>query len=128
MAISISIVNKYKIADRIAIVALRSPIEIFILTVSKVFCAFQITRAFRWKNNFSNPVTKSADICKNAFLPEKSKLLEKNPMFWKIRKLFFIDLTFRNWTFIQTSFRLKNHHATPSSQPYFCKLNFYQLS
>ena len=31
----------------------------------------------RWKKIISNPVTKSADICKNAVLPEKSKLLEK---------------------------------------------------
>ena len=30
------------------------------------------------KNNFWNPVTKSADICKNAVLPEKSNLLEKS--------------------------------------------------
>ena len=34
---------------------------------------------------FSNPATKSADICKNAVLPEKSKLL-KNMPFWKIEK------------------------------------------
>ena len=27
-----------------------------------------------------------------------------------------MDLRFRNWTYIQTSFRLKNHHATTSSQ------------
>ena len=36
--------------------------------------------------------------------------------FCKIEKIFFMDLRFRNWTHIQTSFRLKNHHAISSSQ------------
>ena len=29
--------------------------------------------------------------------------------------MFFMDLRFRNWTYIQTSFQLKNRHATSSS-------------
>ena len=40
------------------------------LSYKKFFSSICI-RAFRWKNNFSNPVTKSADIWKSAVLPEK---------------------------------------------------------
>ena len=47
----------------------------------------------------------------------------KNPPFWKIQNLFFMDLRFRNWSYIQTSFQLKNHHATSSSQARcFCRI------
>ena len=38
--------------------------------------------------NFRNPVTKSADIFKNAVLPEKSKLLEKIRHFLKFKNFF----------------------------------------
>ena len=40
------------------------------------------------QKNFSNLVTKSADICKNAVLPEKSKLLEKIRYFEKFKNFF----------------------------------------
>ena len=43
-------------------------------------------------------------------------MLRKNPRIWKIQKLFFMDLRFTSWTYIQTSFRLKNHQTTSSSQ------------
>ena len=56
-----------------------------------------VWRAFRWKKNFSNLVTKSVDICKNA--ASRKKVLK-----------------FGNWTCIQTEFWLKNHHATSSNQ------------
>ena len=46
----------------------------------------------------------------------KNKAIGKNLPFWKIKKLFFMDLRFRNCTYIQTSFWLKNRHATSSSQ------------
>ena len=60
-------------------------------------------------------ITKSADIFKNAFLPEESNLLEKIRHFEKFKKNFFMDLRFRDSNYIQTSFRIKNHHATSSS-------------
>ena len=43
---------------------------------------------FRWKKKISNPVTKSGDICKNAVLPEKSKLLEKIRHFEMFKNFF----------------------------------------
>ena len=44
-----------------------------LLVLMIVFIAFVSLskRAFRRKRNFSNRAKKSADICKNAFLPEK---------------------------------------------------------
>ena len=89
-----------------------------------------VWRALRWKKIFSNPVTKSTDICKNAVVSEKIKLLEK------IRHLetFFMDLRHldhgsRNWTYIQTRFRLKNHHATSLSQARcVCRIFVNQIS
>ena len=80
------------------------------------FICILVWRAFRWKNSFWNPVTKSADIFKNTVFPEKKKAIGKNPSFWKNQKLFFMDLRFRNWTNIKTSFWRKNCHATSSSQ------------
>ena len=47
-----------------------------------------VWRAFWWKSDFWNLVTKSADIFKNAVLPEKSKLLEKIRHFEKIKNFF----------------------------------------
>ena len=47
-----------------------------------------VWRAFGCKNIFSNLVTKSADICKNAVLPEKSKLLEKIQHLEKFKNFF----------------------------------------
>ena len=47
-----------------------------------------VWNAFRWKKNFSNPVKKSADICKNAVLTEESKLLEKIRHFKKLKNVF----------------------------------------
>ena len=58
--------------------------------IKKVFTSncILVWRAFRWKNYFSNLVTKSADIFKNAVLPEKSKLFEKIHHFEKIKNFF----------------------------------------
>ena len=95
--------------------------------ISTSICIF-VWRAFRWTKKFWNPVTKSADICKNAVLPEKSKLYEKTAILKK-SKTFFMDLMFRNWTYIQTSLLLKNHHATSSSQARcVCRIFVNQIS
>ena len=40
------------------------------------------------KNNFSNLVIKLADICRNAVLPENSKLMEKIRHFERFKNLF----------------------------------------
>ena len=80
------------------------------------------------KKNFSNSVTKSTDICKSAVLPEKVSYWKKSRIL-KNSKTFFMDLRYRNWTYIQTIFLLKNRHATSSSQarcvcPIFVNLMF----
>ena len=56
------------------------------LSYKKVIHIYLYTylKGFQMKKKISNPVTKSADICKNAVLPEKSKLLEKIRHFEKI--------------------------------------------
>ena len=58
--------------------------------IKKLFTSICILvwRAFWWKSDFWNLVTKSADIFKNAVLPEKSKLLEKIRHFEKIKNFF----------------------------------------
>ena len=45
-------------------------------------------QSFQIKKNFSNPVSKSAEINKKIVLPEKSKLLEKIHHFEKIQNFF----------------------------------------
>ena len=46
------------------------------------------------------------------------KFFAQNWPKWKFHysKLFFMDLRFRNWTYKQTSFWLKNRHATSSNK------------
>ena len=60
------------------------------LSYKKLFIIIHILvwKAFRWKNNFSNLVTKFADIFKNAVLPEKSNLSEKIRHFEKFKNFF----------------------------------------
>ena len=72
--------------------------------------------------DFDNQVT-------SELLSTLSTASNKKTPFWKIQKLFFMDLRFRNWTYIQTSFRLKNHHATSSSQARcICRVFVNQIS
>ena len=52
------------------------------------FIRILVWRDFRCKKNFSNTVTQSADVCKNALLPEKSKLLKKIHYFEKFKNFF----------------------------------------
>ena len=52
-------------------------------------------KSFQMKNNFWNPVSKSADIFKNAVFPEQSKLLEKIHQFEKIKET---DKTFAQFS------------------------------
>ena len=70
---------------------------------------------------------KRADICKNAVSPEKSKLLEIIRHFEQFKNFLFMDLRFRDWTYIQTRFLLKNYHATSSSQTRCVCRNFVNL-
>ena len=55
-------------------------------------------------------------IFSNPGLPEKRRLLETIRRFEKLKNFFFMDPRFRNYTHIQTIFRLKNPHATSASQ------------
>ena len=73
-------------------------------------------KSFQMKNNFWNLVTKPADICKNAVLPEKKVRYWKKYAILKNWKKKFMDIRLRNWTYIKTIFLLKNHHTTFSSQ------------
>ena len=49
---------------------------------------------------FSNRSTNSPDFAENTDFSKKKSAIGKNPPFWKIQKLFFMDLRFRNWTYI----------------------------
>ena len=69
----------------------------------------------------------SADFAENTDFSKKKSAVEKNPPFWNIRIFFFMDLRFRNWTYIQTRFWLKNCHATSSSQARFVCCIFVNL-
>ena len=53
---------------------------------------------------------------KTLFCQKKVSYWKKSAILKNLKKLFSMDLRFRNWTYIQTSFRLKKHYATSSSQ------------
>ena len=83
---------------------------------SKVFCSiwnifcswFHATKKKKKNNN---------KACFRTFehsSRSKKLAVRKNPPFWKIK--FFLDLNFRNRTYIQTIFPLKNHNANCSNQ------------
>ena len=73
-------------------------------------------KSFQMKQEFF----KSGHI--NSWSLQKRCFARKKVSYWKKSailqnsKTSFMDLRFRNWTYIQTSFWLKNRHATSSSQ------------
>ena len=68
-------------------------------------------------------------FAKTPFYQKKSKLLRIIRHFEKLKNFFFMHLRVRSWTYIQTSFRLKNHHATSSNQARcFCRIFVNQIS
>ena len=73
-----------------------------------------------------NPVTKSADICKNAVLTEKSKLLEKSTIL-KNSKTFFHASNVYELNLHTNHFLAQNRHATSSSQARCVYPNFVNL-
>ena len=65
-----------------------------------------VWRAFRLKDSFWNPVKNQLIFAKALFCQKKESYWKKSAIL-KNSKLFFNDLRFRNWTYVQSSFRLK---------------------
>ena len=64
-------------------------------------------KRFQLEKKFSCPVTKSADIYKKRWFANKKLAIWKNLPFWKIQKLFSMDIKSRNKVYIKQDFNSK---------------------